>query len=352
MKRNQSSDRVYCVDIAKDVFQVHAFGATGEVGKRRRLTRSQFTKFLLDPVLCGCLLVMEACASSHHWARVAQASGMRVKLLPAQFVSKKRHGNKTDSNDTDAIHATHLDPRVRAVPVKTLEQQDLCALHSMRELMTRQRTQLVNQVRGLLAERGVVAARGEAAFTALMHRVFEQGSAEVTDALVEYVRRLYQRILDTDAELRRIESDLKAVLKRSPCAQRLETTLGIGLVTATALAARYGDNVERFADARQFAASLGLAVSEHSSGNRRRLGSITRQGDPYIRKLLVLGGQAVHKVCDRRDDAICLLARRLRERGKKHNTIVVALANRLARIVYAIMKHGTEYRPNGRLAAA
>lgn len=340
------SDWVYCVDLAKNKFQVHTFSAGGQRRAARTYSRPGFDAFLADPAKVGALVVMEACASSQYWARRFTARGYRIKLVPPQFVARQRHGNKTDGNDADAIYAVHRDPRVRPVPVKTLAQHDLCALHRARELLMKHRTAQINQIRGLLAERGCIAAQGEGGFSALQTRVRSAPPEEVTAALVETVALLVEPLRALEVGIDRIEARLRAARAHSPVAQRLDGIFGVGVLTATAVVGEYGHNVEHFADARQFAAGLGLTPSEHSSGEKRRLGRITKRGNPYLRKLLVQGAQSVVNAAGRRDDALCRFARRLLTQGKGRNTVIVAVANRLARVIYALLKHGTDYRPH------
>lgn len=335
--------RVHCVDLAKNKFQAHVYSAAGERIQQRTLSRARFDQLMAE-ARGGELVVMEACGSSHFWARRLERRGFRVKLVPAQFVAKQRLGNKTDGNDADGIYAVHRDPRVRPVPVKTAGQQDMCALHRLRELLVQQRTQYVNQARGLLAERGCVAPKGDRGFAELLSRVAAHPTEEVTPALLEVIKLLQEQIAQISKQITAVESRMGAALRDSAVAQRIDTIFGVGLVTSTGFAAEYGQGVGRFADARQFAASIGIAPSEHSSGETRRLGRITKRGNPYLRRLLVQCAQSVLMASNRRDDPICRLARRLLAQGKPRNTVVIAVANRLARIIFAVIKHGTEYR--------
>ncbi len=345
MNRNPTqANLVYCVDLAKNKFQCHSFSSSGQVLQRATLTRARFDAYFADPKRPRGTVVMEACASSHYWARRLEALGYQVKLVPAQFVAKQRIGNKTDGNDADAIYAVHCDPRVRPVPVKSLEQQDLCAEHRVRELLVSQRTQLINQARGLLAERGCVAPRGEKAFDELLRNLCVRDGSQVTEPLLVLVRQIADQIGSIDAQVDQIERRLGLIAVTSPVAQLVDSIFAVGTVTSTAFAGEYGLNVDRFADSRQFAASIGVTPKENSSGETRRLGSITKRGNPYLRKLLVQCAQVVLMYCQRRDDAICLLARRLLL-TRPRNTVVIAIANRLARTIYAVIKHREPYRP-------
>ncbi len=344
-------NRTYCVDLAKNTFQAHGFSAQGECLERHRLSRSKFDAFFARADRAGGLVVMEACASGHYWSRRLQSRGYRTKLVPPQFVAKQRLGNKTDSNDADAIFAVHRDPRVNPVPVKSLAQQDLCAQHRVRELLVRQRTQCINQARGLLAERGCVAAKGERGFAALLERVAQHASEELTPTLAQVIGLLATQLRGLDARIAELDAQLDAALAEWPAAQRLDGIFSVGTVTATAFAGEFGEDVSRFGNARQFAAGLGITPREHSSGDTRRLGAITKRGNPYLRRLLVQCAQTVVRHAAKHDDAICLFARRLLQKNKRRNTVVIAVANRLARIIYAVTRHQTPYHPGEHVAS-
>lgn len=332
---------VYCVDLAKNKFQVHGFSASGQRQQRLTLSRSQFDRLFSLAPSSDCLVVMEACASSNYWCRRLQSLGYRVKRVPAQFVNKQRIGNKNDGNDADAIFAVHQDQRVRPVPVKAVQQQDLCAQHRLRELLVSQRTQLLNQARSLLAERGQVAPQGRSALEALIRQA--KPDQEVTADLIELLEQITNQVDTIDTQIQNIEARLKAARQESALIQLVQSIHGVGLITATAVVAEYGANMSQFADARQFAASLGLTPSEHSSGQQRRLGGISRRGNPYLRTLLVQGAQSVLNHCQRREDAISHVAQQLLER-KRRTVAVIAIANRMARIIYAVIKNNTPYQ--------
>lgn len=346
------ANRTYCIDLAKNKFQMNVYASNGVKIRQRRFTRAKFDEFFRQRPAAGSLVVMEACASSHYWSRRLQCHGWPTKLVPPQFVAKQRIGNKTDDNDADGIYAVHRDPRVRPVPTKTLAQQDLAAHHRLRELLIRQRTQYVNQARGLLAERGCVAARGHAGFAELLTCIRQIPSEEITPVFAELIELSVTQIQGVGQQIAAIEARLQGALDSSPVAQNIDTIFGVGALTATAFDAEFSHDVSRFADARQFAGSLGIAPSEHSSGQTRRLGPITKRGNRYLRKLLVQCAQSVVMAAHRRDDALCLFAQRLIERGKPRNQVVVAVANRLARIIYAVIKHRCEYRPHAGLTRA
>lgn len=340
--------RVYTVDLAKHVFQVHTFDAHGQCLRRERLLRSKFAAKFEDARTVRGVVVMEACGSSNYWARRFAKQGYRIHLVPPQFVAKRRIGNKNDGNDADTIYAVYTDPRVRPVPVKTLAQQDLAALHRVRARLVRQQTQCTNQIRGLLAERGLVAKKGKAGLAALLSRLNQTDEPQVTDALRYLIATVVEQLDEITKHVKNTERQLKRAYRQSPTSRRLGSVFGVGLMIATACTAEYGDSVDRFSDCRQFAASVGATPSEHSSGETQRHGAITKRGNTYLRWLLVQGAQNVVNHCRRRDDALCLLARRMLDAHKPRNTVIVAVANHMARLIYAVIKHGVPYSPTGR----
>lgn len=331
---------VYAVDLAKNVFEVHTFGPHGACRKVECLSRKKFT----DPRTERGVIVMEACGSSHHWGRQWRQRGYLVQLVPPQFVAQRRVGNKNDGNDADAIHAVYRDARIRPVPVKTLAQQDLAALHRTRELLVAQRTQCINQIRGLLAERGVVERAGPGGFQALLRRINTEDLPEVTVSLQHQVAVIHAHADEIAAHLQVLERELESAYRDSAVAQQVHTIFGVGLITATACAAEYGGGVERFHGSRQFAANIGTTPREYSSGEKRRRGAITKRGNPYLRKLFVQCANVILNRRTRHDDPLCQLARRLLAAGKRRSVVVVAIANRLARTIYAMIKRHTPYR--------
>lgn len=346
------SGLIHSVDLAKNVFEVYTFSRNGERLSTQRLSRKKFAAQFTHPQGKRGTIVMEACGSAYYWARRFNECGHRAYLVPPQFVAQRRIGSKNDGNDADAIFAVYLDRRVKPVPVKTVAQQDLSALHRRREGLVKQRTQCTNQVRGLLAERGVVERAGPAGFNALLRRINQQPEPQVTPALQRLVATIAEQLAEIDTHIKRVEQALAEALKASPTAQQVQTIFGIGLITATAYDADYGPNLTRFGDGRQFAASIGLTPGEHSSGEKRRRGKTTKRGNPYLRKLLVQCANVIVNLRNTREDALCLLARRLFAANKGRTTVVVAIANRLARMIYAIVKHNRPYQPNGRTVAA
>lgn len=342
------SEPVYAVDLAKNVFQVHTFGPHGESVSEQRLSRRKFAEKFDSPHTRRGMIVMEACGSSNYWARRFQEQGYRTHLVPPQFVAKRRMGNKTDGNDANTIYAVYTDRRVKPVPVKTVDQQDLMALHRVRERLIKQQTQCSNQVRSLLAERGLVAKAGAVGFEELMLQLNQEDVPQVTDRLRYLIATMVEEIEQRQEKVEQVEKLLKGVKKQSPICQLLLTIPGVGLITATAMTAEHGASVARYSDCRQFAASIGSTPSEHSSGEKQHRGPITKRGDAYLRRLMTQGAQSVVNRCRQRDDALHQMARRLLDAGKPRNKVVMAVVNHMARIIYAVLKHREPYAAAGR----
>jgi transposase len=338
---------VVCVDLAKDKFQVHQFDRGGACVDARAMTRKQFMGLFVEPPKHACVAVMEACGGSHYWGRYLIERGFEAKLVPAQFVAKLRVGNKNDGNDADAIFAAHKNLRVKPVPVKSVEQQDQSGWHSVRKRLMTEKVACINQARGLMAERGVVVDKGDAGFRELMQALHQEPNAETSLSMLQILEMIRLQLQNIERDIDEVEVKLKAFLKASPVAKQIDSVLGIGLITATAVAADTGGCVDRFASGREFAASIGATPKEHSSGEKQHMGGITKRGKSYLRCLLTQGAQSIVNAAFRRDDAICLVARRMFEKGKHRNTVVSAVVNRMARIIWAVIKYGENYRPQG-----
>ena len=286
---------------------------------------------------------MEACSSAHHWGRELEAQGYEVSLIPPQHVKALVVGDKTDANDCDAIYEASRRPKVRWVPLKSQAQQEVQALHRVRERRVRERTALLNQVRGFLTEVGIVAPRGVAALRNRVAELLEAVEGALTPGLRRLLGALWSEYGDLEVRVKDVERELGQLYRASPQAQRWSAVPGVGVLTATALEAALGDG-RQFEGARQCAAWLGLVPRETSSGARRRLGGITKRGDGYLRKLLVHGARAAVLAASRKDDARSRWIRALVER-RGHNRAVVAVANKNARILWSMRVHGTEYCP-------
>ena len=328
------------LDLAKHVFQVHAVDAAGAVVVRRALRRAQVLPFFAK--LPPCLIGIEACGTSHHWARELIRLGHEVRLMPPAYVKPYVKRGKTDAADAEAICEAVTRPTMRFVGVKSCEQQAALSMHRARDLLVKQRTQLVNMMRGLLAEFGIDIPQGLERALLLARQVVDGATPDVPVEAVRIVGMLSQQALDTHTQLREIDRALVALQRNDDMAQRLATIPGIGPVGATALAAAVADPGQ-FRSGRQFAAWLGLTPLQNSSGGKQKLGRISKMGDKYLRKLLVIGATSLVRRARHKPETVHprladLLAR------KPVRVATVAMANKMARIAWAIMTRGEIYQ--------
>jgi transposase len=340
-EESEMNATTFSVDLASQVFQVHGYDRQGQRVSQRRLSRARFTAWCAA-LPAGMRVVMEATGSAHHWGRVLQARGVRVKLLPPQHVKALLIGTKTDANDADAIYEASLRPKVRPVPVKTAEQQALLAEHRRREGLIRTRTRNLNQLRGLLREFGIVLTTRNGPFRRQLAAVLEEAGNGLPWSLRTLLAEMREDLLHLDQQIECIDVRLRELARENPLCQRLQAIEGIGPISATALLASLGTD-QRFTRARQFAASLGLVPREHSSGTQRRLGSITKRGNSYLRYLLVHGARAVVRTAGAKTDPRSRWLQALQARAG-HNRTCVALANKNARIIWAVCHSGQPYR--------
>lgn len=326
------------VDLAKTVFQVAIANGAGRVVTRHRFSRGQFAKFLRTEPPTH--VVMEACGTAHFWGRLAQDIGHRVTLLPPRYVRPYVHRDKTDRADADALLEALRNPRIVPVPVKSVAQQELVALHRIRDQWMATRTARLNALRGILREHGLPVPTGATRALAAIPLLLADATVPLPRCLRHTLTLLYEEIRELEARVRTLEGDLAALVASDPVSQRLQTVPGIGLLTATAMRGTVG-NIHTFRRARQFACWLGLTAREHSSGTRRRLGTITKQGDVYLRYLLTHGARAVLLAAQRRHRAGRPLTRLQQwaiavAQRRGHNRATIAVANKLARIVWAV----------------
>ncbi|MFS0851834.1 IS110 family transposase [Novosphingobium panipatense] len=327
------------LDLAKNVFQVHAIGADGAVLIRRKLRRTEVIRFFAE--LPRCLVGMEACASAHHWARELMAIGHEVRLMPPAYVKPYVKRGKTDAADAEAICEAVTRPTMRFVAVKSVKQQAVLMLHKSRDLMVRQRTMLINALRGHLAEYGIVTGLGAAGVVASLKALHEEQDrfpAHARSALHGIAAQL--RALASEIE--RLEAQILDWHRNDETSRRLATIPGIGPITASAIAAAVPD-ASLFRSGRQFAAWLGLTPRANSSGGKERLGGITKQGDGYLRRLLVVGSTAVMRMTRKSPARQPWMAGLLERKPTKIAT--VALANKTARIAWAVMTRKEVYAP-------
>jgi transposase len=325
------------IDLAKNVFSVHAVDEGGAVLFRKTVSRSRLLPMVAQ--WPACLIGMEACSGAHEWARRFQAHGHTVRIMAARFVAPYRKSGKNDGNDAEAICEAVQRPAMRFVPVKSAEQQAVLSLHRVRQGFVEERTATINRIRGLLAEFGAVlpgraveVRRGAAAAAEALPTLARQAIGD----LLAHLRALDERIASYDRELEHLA-------RESPAATRLMSLPGVGPVTALATVASVG-HAHEFSDGRQFAAWLGLVPRQWSTGGKTRLGHITKRGDAYLRTLLIMGARAALQMATRRNDKLSRWALAVKERSGYHKA-VVALAAKNARIIWALLARETEYRP-------
>jgi transposase len=336
------------VDLAKDVFELAFTDAQGRVIERKRLLRKAFARVMEQrPPL---RVLMEACGSAHYWARRFQRQGHQVRLLPARDVRPYVRGNKTDRHDVAGILEADRCADIARVPVKTPEQQGIQASHRIREHLKGERTATINLLRGILREFGVVVPLGAAKVPAALREALEDGDNELPMALRHSLGEQLQRLAQLSAQMATIEQRLEEFASRDVAVQRYRRVPGVGLLTATALRAGAGD-LARFGNGRQLSAWLGLTPREHSSGQQRHLGRLTKRGDAYLRTLLIHGARAVlqaARIRQRRGqplDPLRTWALSVQDR-QGHNKAACALANKLARRLWAMEHHGQAFDPH------
>lgn len=329
------------IDVAKNVFQLHGAAADGSLVFRRRLTREQLSAFVVQ--LPPCDIAMEACASAHHWARQFTAMGHRVRLISPQFVKPFVKGNKNDGNDAEAICEAMQRPNMRFVPIKTVEQQDIQSLHRIRTRLVNERTGLVCQIRGILAERGIVFAKSITRARREFPVIAQDLNNPLTPTLRMMMGELIEELRVLDERIRTMDRHIDAVFRANEACQRIARIEGVGPKTATAFVAAVGDPAE-FKNGRHFAAWLGLVPRQHSSGDRFQLMGISKRGDKYLRTLLVHGARAVLRTAPKKNDhkhqwALQLAARRGAAKA------IVAIANKMARVIWVLLAKKQDYCP-------
>jgi transposase len=336
------------IDLAKDVFELAFADADARILERLRLKRESFAHMLDNRAPLRVL--MEACGSAHYWARRFGRLGHHVELLPAHDVRPYVRRNKTDRADAAGLLEAARCESIRRVPIKTPDQQGIQGLHRVREFHKAQRTAAINLLRGLLREFGVIIPLGAAQVRPAVLLALEDADNELPMALRATLKALLDTITTTEKDMAAIEARLQAFAEQDLRSQRLQRAGGVGLITATAMSASIGD-FDRFPSGRHFASSLGLTPREHSSGNTRRLGRVTKRGDIYLRMLLIHGARAVlrsAKVAAKRQqpmDRTRAWALALSERVG-HNKAAVALANKQARRLWAAEHHRARFDPD------
>ena len=329
------------LDLAKTVFQVHAADRDGRPVVRKKLRRGQVLGFFAG--LSPCLIGLEACASAHYWARELQALGHEVRLIPPQYVRPFVKTNKNDAADAEAICEAVTRPTMRFAPAKSAEQQSVLMLHRARELLVRQRTMVINALRGHCAELGLIVAQGASKVEELVVIIEDPDDMRLPPLAREALGSLVEQLRSAQVRIKGLEVTLMAWHRSNEASLRLATIPGVGVITATALVATIGDGTQ-FRSGRQLSAWLGLVPRQHSSGGKDRLGRISKRGDGYIRRLLVHGARTVlrwrrAKPGPRPGWTDRLLTRR------PTNVVLVAMANKTARVAWALLRYERIYQP-------
>lgn len=324
------------VDLAKNVIQVHGVDTKGNTVVRRQLRRSQFLTFFEGR--SSCLIGMEACSGAHHWGRQLQEMGHEVRLMPPSYVKPYVKRGKTDAADAEAICEAVTRPSMRFVPVKSEADSAALVLHRARDFLVGQVTQVGNAIRAHVAEFGIVTAKGSKRVTDLAEEL-----ETLPEAARMPLRALFDQLAETQARIDRLTDEIEEVHRQNEVSRRLASIPGVGVLTATAIAATTPD-VSNFSSARDYAAWLGLTPKQHSTGGKPRSGGISKMGNRYIRRLLYLGAMAQIMVRRRsRCPGTDWLSRKLE--AKETKVVAIALANRMARTIYALLRDGTSYRP-------
>jgi transposase len=329
------------LDLAKNVFQVHAADRSGCAIHNRKLSRSQVAKYFssLPAVTVG----MEASAGAHHWARELQKLGHRVRLMAPIFVQPFRKSGKNDANDAEAICEAVQRPSMRFVAVKTAEQQSTLVLHRLRQQQMRNRVALINQIRGLLSEFGLIMPQGPSQLRARLPEILEDGENALPAATRRAMARMREHLSDIETVIQDLDDQINAQVGDDPDAQLLMKIPGVGPLTASAAVAVIGA-AKAFHNGRQFAAWAGLVPRQHSSGGRAQLGSITKKGDPYLRTLLVHSARAFYARAKMSSDPRAAWVLRLAE-TKGPSIAIVALAAKHARIIWAMLNNRCQFDP-------
>ena len=323
------------IDLAKAVFQVHGVDERGKAVLRKQLKRKDVVKFFAN--LEPCLIGMEACGSAHYWARKLSELGHTVRLMAPQFVKPYVKTNKNDRNDAEAICEAVGRPNMRFVPVKTVEQQAVLSVHRARQGFVKARTAQANQIRGLLAEFGMVIPKGIGHIAKRLPEILEDGENGLPGMMRELLERLGKNLKEMDKQVGELERQIRLWRRENEQSRKLEAIAGIGPITASAFVASVGD-AKSFKNARQVPAWLGMVPRHDGTGGKARLGRISKRGDVYLRTMLIHGARSVIAQIERKPDQADEWLKKLLARRNK-NIAAVALAARNARIAWALLAH-------------
>ncbi len=328
------------IDLAKQSFQLHGVDGNGVTVLKKTLNRKKLCRFIAQ--LPACIIGIEACGGANHWTRVFERFGHTVHMMAPQFVKPYVKSNKSDAADAEAICEAVQRPTMRFVPAKSVAQQDLQSLHRIRSQAVARRTAQANQIRGLLMEYGLVIPQGIVYIRKSIPAMLEDGENELTVMFRELLSDLYDEMVHLDKRIKTLENKLKALCDQNEECQRLLTIPGVGLLSATALVAAIGD-INAFKNGRELAAWLGLVPRQHSTGGKPTLLGISKRGDTYLRTLLIHGGRTVVRVADKHQDQRSQWISQLDARRGK-NISAVAVANKNARVAWALLSQKTTYQ--------
>lgn len=331
--------KVLGIDLAKNVFQLHGTNAKGKCVLKKRLSREKLIDFMAQ--LPPCLVGIEACGGAHYWARLFNKMGHTAKVMAPQFVKPYVKSNKNDANDAEGINEAVTRPNMKFVPIKKIEQQDVLLSHRARELVIKQRTAQANQIRGLLAEYGIVIALGISQIRK-MPEILENNKHKLTPKSEVIFMRLYEQFKSYETQVKVYDKEIQQQADSDPLCLEIQKIDGIGPLTASAMVASIGDATV-FNNGREVSAWLGLVPKQHSSGNKIRLGGISKRGDRYLRTLLIHGARSALNRCESKTDRTSQWAAEVKLRCG-HNKAAVALANKNARTIWALMATGECYR--------
>jgi transposase len=339
--------KVLGIDLAKDVFQLHGVDAAGKRVLKKRIERNKLHEYIGNLTLCT--IVMEACGGSNYWARVFQRNGHVVKLISPQFVKPFVKTNKNDANDAEAIVEAASRPSMHFVPVKQVEQQDIQSLHRVRSRIVKNRTALINEIRGLNLEYGLAIPLGAMKVKSHLQSIIDDKENELTISSRELMQELYNELVETEARLKTLEKKIKLICNENDQCRRIMSIPGIGELTATAIVAAV-PNADEFKNGRHMSAWLGLVPRQSSSGNKQTLLGISKRGDRYLRTLLIHGARSALSRCKNTDNKYgeWLIDKKT---SLSFNKAAVALANKNVRIIWALLKTGKEFNANQEVVA-
>ena len=329
------------IDLAKIVFQIHGVDERGKVAVRKQLKRAEMSSYFAN--LEPCLIGMEACGSAHHWARKLEGYGHTVKLMAPQFVKAYVKTNKNDMADAEAICEAVSRPNMRFVAMKSVEQQAILSVHRARQGFVRARTAQANQIRGLLSEFGIVIPQGIGAIAKRVPEILEDGENGLPGTMRNLIERLTENLKEMDRQAKELEAQIQIWHREHAASRKLAEIPGLGPITASAIVATVGDARE-FKNGRQLAAWMGLVPKQNSSGGKQNLLGISKRGDTYLRTLMIHGARAVIRFAENKAEPESWLRKLMGRRNK--NVAAVALANKNARIVWALLAKDRMFRPD------